>query len=822
MNHFNKIEKELIHFQKPARYIGNESAIPKKDFIKSKVRFVISYPDIYEIGMSNLGIKIIYDRINKLDFASCERVFSPWIDFENYLRKNRIPLFSLESKSPLKKFDFIGISMQYELLFTNFLNLLELSHIELFSDKRKENDPIIICGGPSVVNPAPYSLFSDLFFIGEAEDVIESFLSRYNSIKNKYKRNEIIEDLSSIPGIYSPKYSKKKVKSQTYINFSNNFENTTQIIPNINIIQDKLVVEIMRGCPNKCRFCQAGVIYKPCREKRIEIILEEITSGLKQLGTNEVTLSSLSSGDYSKIILLTDLFTKLFDHKNISFSLPSIRVESFDKELLKKISSVRKSGLTFAIETGSKDGQLSINKKIDIKKILDVISYAAQHGWRLIKLYFMIGLPGIKNEAGEITAFVDGILSINKNININLNIAAFVPKPHTPFQYEKQLSLEESLRIIHYIQYYYKKSRVHIKKHDPYSSYIEGFIARGDKKTGLAIYDAFKEGAKFDGWKECFKYDIYEKAFKKNKITYKKYLSKKNQKTALPWDKIDVGLSKKYLSKELKNSKNKIMTESCNKKCEKDCDICIDEIKNIKKYKPDLIKINKIIDENKDEKNKQEIIRYFLEFSKKGLLRFIGHIDTIKYFERLFQISGISLVFTEGFNPHARLQFSSALPLGIESNCEILEFFTSYNYNIEELLETITKYRHIDMPINKIRKIGFIEKISLYDKTHSTNYSLNFNPEDYKKIKTIYNDFKKKNFKYALNKKDKLLEGNYQDFIEFVNLKNDKIIIDVKNLQNMPNILYSVNDIFKDIYIQIKKEKIYTIKCKKIIELFNI
>lgn len=822
MDFYKDIEKQLINFQKPARYIGNESGIPEKNFINSPVRFAISYPDIYEIGMSNQGIKILYDRINKLDFASCERVFSPWLDFEQFLLDNDIPLFSLETKTPLKKFDFIGISLQYELLFTNFLNILKLGKIKLFNKKRKEKDPIIICGGPSIINPEPYSSFADLFLIGEAEDTIEELLKKYHTLKNKFKRNEIIKQLSNIPGIYSPVYSKNKIKTQTYIDFNKNSNITSHIIPNINIVQDKLVVEIMRGCPNKCRFCQAGVIYKPYREKSIEVILNEIIDGVNQLGINEVTLSSLSSGDYSEIVLLTDYFIKLFDKKNISFSLPSLRIESFDKKLLKKLSSVRKSGLTFAVETGSKQGQISINKPIDMEKILEIISYAVQNGWKLIKLYFMIGLPNIENEADSIISFVDNILSLNKKLNINLNLATFVPKPHTPYQYEEQISLEESLKIIHYLEYYYKKSRVKIKKHDPYASYIEGFIARGDKKVGMAVYHAFKNGTKFDGWKEGFKYNIYEQAFKKYRITYKKYLSKKNYDAPLAWDNIDTGLSKKYLFKEMENSKNRITTKNCKTACEKECDICDDKIKKADHKKPDIKVINKILEDYKTSTETQNITRYFLEFSKKDLSRFISHIDMIKYFERLFMRSKIPSLYTQGFNPHPKFQFSGALSLGIQSNCEILEFFTTKYFDINELLSILSKYQHPDIPVNKIRQIHFTEKISLSDTIHSSDYSLRFDLKDYKKIKKIYDNYLKNKVEYQFNKKNIIIEGKYKDFLTFKNLEKDRIMVNLKNTSNIPNILYSVNDIFKGFYIPIIKEKIYTLKCKELIELFYI
>ncbi len=817
---FNKIENSLINFQKPGRYIGNESGIPDKDFKNAPVRVVIGYPDIYEVGMSNQGIKIIYDRINRLDFASCERVFSCWIDFENFLRKQKIPLYSLETKTPLNQFDIIGISIQYELLFTNFLNILDLSQIEVFAKKRKGTYPIIICGGPSVVNPAPFAPFVDLFLIGEAEGVIEELLNKFHLIKNKYTKKEIINELSNIQGIYSPIYSKNIVKRQIYQGFSEDNGLKSYIIPNIDIVQNKLVVEIMRGCPNKCRFCLAGVIYKPYREKNIDIILNSIENGIKKLGVNEITLSSLSSGDYSQIIPLTESFIKKFSPLNISFSLPSIRVETFDVELLEKISHVRKSGLTFAIESGSGQGQLSINKPINIDKITKIIKYASENGWKLIKLYFMIGLPHCKNEKEDIISFIDYISSINKKLKININIAVFVPKPHTPYQYERQIPLQESLEILHEIEKYYFRSRVKIKKHNPYMSYVEGFIARGDKNVGLAIYEAFKEGARFDGWKECFNFDIYKKVFDKMNITYEKYLSKKKYNAVMPWDNINVGLSKEFYLKEIEKSKNKIISKSCKYECDKNCKICDNDIKKIDS-KGIINKVLPLVNKNNLLENNDNT-RYFLEFSKKGLLRFIGHIDIIKYFEKLFLRSNISVLFTKGFNPHPKMQFSSALSLGIESECEILEFYTTKYYNEDELLSILKKYQHNDMSINRIRIINFSEKYSLIENILFSIYSFNFDKKYYEKIKNIYEKYKCININYQFERKNKICTGKYQDYIEMQKLENTKIIAKIKKISPSPKILQALKDIFDDIPILIKKEMMYALKEDKIVELFEI
>ena len=816
---FEIIEENLVNFEKPARYTGNEIGIPPKDFKDSDVRFLLCYPDVYEVGMSNYGLKILYDRLNKLDFVSCERVFSVWLDFEKFLREKQIKLFSLESKTPIDQFDFVGFSLQYELLFTNILNIMELGGIEVFREKRGENTPIIIAGGPCSVNPAPFAPFIDLFLIGEGEDVLENFVTQYSTYKKqKLSKDEIIKKLSQIEGIYSPKHSKNVVKRQIYKGFSTDKGPDTLLSPLIDIVQNKLVVEIMRGCPNKCRFCQAGYIYKPYREKNVDNILDTVEKGLCMLGINEVTLSSLSSGDYSNVLQLTDEFIKNYEDRYVSFSFPSLKVESFDSQLLDRLATVRKSGLTFAVEAGSIEGQMSINKPVLLTKVREIIEYASHNGWRLIKLYFMVGLPDIQNEKEQIISFIDSVLKINRQLNINVNIATFVPKSHTPYQYDTQISLEQSQEILGEIEARYKRTRVKIKKHNPLMSYIEGFISRGDESVGLAIYDVFKNGGRFDGWDDQFNYSLYRDAFEKNSITYEKYLQKKDFNEKLAWDNINVGISKEYLLKEKVNSQKQIITKSCKEDCEADCDICSGEIKKNDSQKVEVTKKNVIDIEYLSEKQ----TRYFIEFSKKGLAKFIGHIDLIKYFERLFNLSRLKIAFTEGFNPHAKMQFSSPLSLGVESSCEILEFFTKVEYDKELVMSTLKKYEHRDICINKIRILEKIGKISLINKINLTQYYAKFNKMYYNEVEEIFNQYKIKPVTYEIKGNNDVINGVYNDFVEFIELKPTYLVLNIKNMAKMPKILQIKKDIFKDVKIVFEKVKMFTIEDGKLIDLFEI
>jgi len=574
----------------------------------------------------------------------------------------------------------------------------------------------------------------------------------------------------------------------------------------------------MRGCPNKCRFCQAGIIYKPFREKNLDTIFKNLEKGLNRLGKNEVTFSSLSSGDYSRILELTETFNNKFKSKHISFSLPSLKVETFDPELLNKISEVRKSGLTFAVEAGSLDGQLTINKPVFLDKVISYINFASKNGWKLIKLYFMIGLPHVANEKDEIIKFIEHILNNNRSIKLNINIGVFIPKPHTPYENEKQLSLDDSIEILSEIESKFRKTRAKIKKHNPQMSYIEGFISRGDEKIGLAMYEVFKKGARFDGWDDQFNYHLYEETLKEMDLKYEDYLEKKKIELQKPWDFIDVGISKQYLSNEYKKSQNREITKSCKDECEADCDICTDEI-NKKYADKSAIYTSESFSTANNELIKSGF-RYLLEFSKKDLLRFIGHIDTIKYFERLFYLSNLKISFTEGFNPHPKMQFSSPLQLGIESECEILEIFTDENYLCEDVLLKLNKNAHTNFSINRMRQISNIGKISLINSVYSTRYCVFFDKIYYNELsdKLIYFDSQE----YIFEKNGNTNKGFLKDYVKILDVQNNQVLLEVLNRSNVPKIYEIMNMLFDDKYDRIVKSKMYTKNGETLIELFDI
>lgn len=803
---FKQIEKYLTEIEKPGRYIGNEAGIPNKNFIGSEIRMAISYPDVYEVGMSNYGIKILYDVVNKLPFASCERVFSAWSDFEELLKKLNLPLFSLETKTPLNEFDVVGVSIQYELLFSNFLALLQSGKIPPKRADRNDNDPIVIIGGSASVNPVPYSPFIDLSCVGEGEEVLVNLLTKLRELKKeKRSRKEILKELAKIDGIYSPDFTTEPVKRQVYMGFVNDTGPDTVIIPNIDIVQNKLNVEIMRGCPNKCRFCQAGVIYKPFREKNTSTVMKSVEKGLKLSGVNEVTFTSLSSGDYSQILPLTAYFNDKYKSKKISVSLPSLKVESFDTGILDRISEVRKSGLTFAIESGSCDGQFSLNKRVDLEKIYQILDAAVAKGWRLVKFYFMIGLPDEGNDVENIEKFVDSVLARYKRLKINLNVATFVPKPHTPYQDVPQLPYEEAVSRIQALRDYYRKSRVAVKAHEPEISYIEGFISRGDEKVGLAVYEAFRRGARFDGWTEKFDFQRYVDIFNEAGITAKDYM---NGGRSHVWKMIDCLPSNAFLQKERELSLRHEESKLCNQGCDENCKICGNGIS--KRKAVDDYKYEKC---DETAKKTDERFRYFLEFTKSGLSRFLSHKDLMRHFETLFRIGDINLLMSEGFNPHPRFQFSSALSLGIESQCEILEFFTAEEYSTEELEKRLNgislqseRKNHADLQITRIRKCVNVKKISLFNNLAQTEYLLSY---DKKFAEQINEDIKKFMHEKKIIFTDERAEYDLKSFISLENTDSG-VKLFVNQLNPLPKIRVLVAQIFPNVeFLSLVKMMMY-------------
>ncbi len=589
-----QLENILNKVEKPGRYIGNEINSTKKDLDKVELKFAFAFPDFYEIGMSYVGMQILYSIVNKDKSLAMERVFAPNFDMEKILEDEDIPLFSLENKVPLHNFHVVGFTLQHEMSYTTILNMLELGKISLLSRDRREEEPIIIAGGPCAFNPEPLADFIDIFQVGDGE---ESLINLLNYVKEEKKagksRREIIENAGILKGIYIPSkdYKEEKVAPATIDSIETVDFPTNPIVPLVEIVQDRGVIETFRGCTRGCRFCQAGMISRPIRERSKEKILDIFQKMINETGHEEISLLSLSTSDYSMFEPLVDDLMKICYQENISLSLPSLRLDSFSFEVLDKIQKYKKSGLTFAPEAGTQRLRNVINKSITDQHIYDAISQAMDLGWKQVKLYFMIGLPT------ETYEDLDGILEIAENIQriykekglkggfkVNVSVSNFVPKPHTPFQWTMQNSEEEFIEKHNYLTKILDRRGIVFNYHDAYISFIECLLARGDRTVGHIILNAYKNGSKLDGWSEHFKKDAWSQAIndyeKKTGGAIEKFTSKEwKQDEPLPWDMIDGFVSTEYLKKENTKALKEEITFDCR---DGNCNFCIDRDKKEK------------------------------------------------------------------------------------------------------------------------------------------------------------------------------------------------------------------------------------------------
>ncbi len=596
----DKIEKLLLQVRTPSRYIGGELNSVVKDKSKVDLRFAFCFPDTYEIGMSHLGMKILYSLTNSRENYWCERVFAPDVDFEELMRKNDIPLYGLESLEPIKDFDFIGFTIQYEMCYTNILNMLDLAGVPVKAFDRTALAPIVVAGGPCVCNPEPLVDFIDIFIIGEGEEVNLELMDLYAEMKKKgASKQEFLEAAAEIDGIYVPSlydvsynedgtvktftpnnaHAKPVVRKRIIKDFDKVFYPDSFVVPYSEIVHDRAIVEVLRGCIRGCRFCQAGYIYRPFREKTTGTICKETKSLCESTGYEEVSLSSLSTSDFSDI---ENMLVKLSDYteeEKINLSLPSMRIDRFSKELMEQIQKVRKSGLTFAPEAGTQRLRDVINKNITEEEIFRACKLAFDGGYTSVKLYFMLGLPtetdddirGIADLAERIVDFYyeNPNRPKGKNIQISISCATFVPKPFTPFEFEPQASEEEikhkqevllsSVRSRKRINVSWSKYRV---------SVLEAVLAKGDRRLCNVIYDAWNSGCKFDSWDEHYRYDLWKRALEKNGLDTDFYACRKREYDELfPWDHLDYYVSKEFLVRENKTAHNAVTTPNCRDKC---------------------------------------------------------------------------------------------------------------------------------------------------------------------------------------------------------------------------------------------------------------
>nr|WP_317357019.1 TIGR03960 family B12-binding radical SAM protein [uncultured Tyzzerella sp.] len=596
------IDEILMQVEKPARYIGNEINMVVKDPKDVDIRFAFCFPDSYEVGMSYVGLQILYFFMNRRSDVYCERVFAPWHDMEEKMRQNNIDLFTLETGTSVRNFDFVGFTLQYEMTYTNIINMLNLGNIPIWSKDRKEEDPIIIAGGPCAYNPEPLAEIIDIFYIGEGEVKYDEFFDLYKEIKKQGgTKEDFYIKLLKMDGIYIPKFydveykengeikefkplhpdAPKKIKKVIVKDMDNVFYPDKQLVPLIDVVHDRVSLEVFRGCIRGCRFCQAGYVYRPVREKKAEALLKKSKTLVETSGHEEVSLTSLSTADYSDFRNLAEGLLEQFKDEKVNIALPSLRIDAFSIDLMQKVQGVRKSSLTFAPEAGTQRLRDVINKGITEEEILRGSSLAFEGGWDRVKLYFMVGLPtetdeDVKGIAKLASDIVDKFYELpkekrNRGVSVTVSSSCFVPKAFTPFQWSAQDTCDEFLRKQYLLKDSNERKQVKVNYHEPTVSSIEGILARGDRKVAKLIVKAWENGAKFDGWTESFKYDAWLKALEQTGLSREFYANReRSYDEILPWDHIFIGVSKRFFKEEMEKAKNVTVTPNCRQ----DCSMC--------------------------------------------------------------------------------------------------------------------------------------------------------------------------------------------------------------------------------------------------------
>lgn len=724
--------KILSSISRPARYLGQEYNSTLKDWHSVKVRFGLIFPDLYEIGMSHQGLQILYHILNNNKNFLAERSYCPDTDVEQLLRTEKQQLTSLESGRPLIEFDVLGFTLPYELCYSNILTVLDLAHIPLFSKERDESYPLIIGGGACSMNPEPIADFFDAILLGDGEEAILEIGGLLEKLQKKdLPRKDVLNHLAAIESVYIPShYSPEYVKEETghqlveMIHVSNeqhvvrrrvlpNLDNLehlkTPLVPNAKIVHDRLGVEVARGCTRGCRFCQAGITYRPVRERTAEQVLELARDGVDHSGFEELALLSLSTGDYSCLEQTLPTLMDNFSDKYISVAMPSMRVGTLTPAIMEQVKRVRKTGFTLAPEAGSERLRQVINKGITEEDLLATCTKAYELGWRIIKCYFMIGLPTETEEDLEaIAQLVRKVMKTREastsggRKEVNVSVGTFVPKPHTPFQWEAQLSLSESQKALNLLRGALPRKGCNFKHHNPKISYLEGVFSRGDRKLGKLLVTAWKNGARLDGWTEHFNLDTWLAAAEQCHLELDQYLRARNSDELLPWSHLDTGVDINFLQDELIRAKEQVYTPDCRFHACQKCGLC--DFKTLMPivHNRKLVSTPAPVSEPQQKTNTKETaagreqhFKYIVHYSRKGRICYLGHLEILQTIFRALRRAEIPTNFSKGFNPSPKVSFGPALPVGTESLAEyfIMDLYQpikQFNETIETLNATLS------------------------------------------------------------------------------------------------------------------------------------
>ncbi len=693
------IEKLFAQVRCPSRYIGSEINSVHKEH-QGKLKIAIVFPDLYEIGMSHLGLQIIYFMLNAHEDVVCERAFAPATDMERLILKHNIPWVSQESRTPLKNFDILAFTLPSELNYTTVLNILRLSQIPLRSCERNNDHPLVIGGGACSLNPEPVADFFDAIFLGEVEDSIDELLRTLKNVKNM-ERKKFLKELCKIKGIYIPAFFEpvynedgtisyikpleedyRSVQRQVVKDFESSFFPDRFIVPFTSTVHDRLTVEIARGCTQGCRFCHAGTIYRPTRERSVRRIIDLTDKALKNTGYEEISLMSLSTGDYSQIEGLVSSLISRYGTKKIAISLPSLRVGTISEGLLREIRTIRKTGITIALEAGTERLRKVINKNITEEDALKMLEVAFRLGWKGIKLYFMIGLPS------ETEVDRRSIIGLAQKLNragtgdITLSLATFIPKPHTPFQWERQMKWDEAEDILNGIKKELRGRYFKVKWQDPRVSFIEGILSRGDRRLSDLLEKALENGCKLDSWSDFFDYSKWESAFSQAKINPDFYIRERNESENFPWEHLDSLVTKEFLLEERKRALEGVSTEDCfTGRCTQ-CGAC--DFKQLQPlHAPEFRDIRKLGVYARYE------TKYRLRITKAGMMKYLSHLEYIRVIERALRRTGLPLEFSEGFHPAPKFSFSPAIPVGVESFAEYMDITLAFSLDPEDVMERL-------------------------------------------------------------------------------------------------------------------------------------